>query len=354
MITSFVSKLLFKINIKIFWQAPSLLLIISLLALLSNFQSATAENISSSDEALGWLKKMAVAPRSHNYLGTFIYYADGHMETSHITHLVGGNSEQEKIEVLDGMPRIVYRNNDEMKCYLPEGKKIYTEKRWFRKFFPDLLPQPFGNINENYQVTMVNRERVAGYESQSILLTPRDSLRYAHQFWIHVDTGLLLKVAVMNADEIIEQFAFAQLEINGEISHDIFKTDQIIDTSNWQTTNLKTMVLKKGELKWQIKELPTGFSKIIEMKRNLVGKPALIDHIALSDGLATVSVFIEPITENSTPLVPGFYSSRGAINIYVRILEDYKITTVGEVPLEAIKRIGDSVFSREFESTALN
>lgn len=354
MITNLVSKLLLKINISIFWQAISRLLLISLLASFCIFQSAKAENLSSSDEALGWLNKMAVAPRSHNYLGTFIYYADGHMETSHIAHLVGGNSEQEKIEVLDGMPRIVYRNNDEMKCYLPEGKKIYTEKRWFRKFFPDLLPQPFENINESYQIAMVGRERVAGYESQSILLTPRDNLRYGHQFWIHVDTGLLLKVAVMKSDEIIEQFAFAQLEIDGEISANIFKPDQAMGATDWQTTNLKTMVLKEGELKWQIKELPTGFKKIIEMKRNLVGKLALVDHIALSDGLATVSVFIEPITEKSAPLVPGFYSSRGAINIYVRLLENYKITTVGEVPLEAIKRIGDSVFSQESESTALN
>jgi sigma-E factor negative regulatory protein RseB len=354
MIKNSASKSLSKIKASLFRQTISRLLMVSLLTLFCMLQSANAERLSSSDEALGWLKKMAVAPRLHNYFGTFIYYADGHMETSHIAHLVGGKGEQEKIEVLDGMPRIVYRNNDKMKCYLPESKKIYTEKRWFRKFFPDLLPQPFGDIDKNYQITMSKRERVAGYESQSVLLTPRDSLRYGHKFWIHVETGLLLKVAVMESDKIIEQFAFAQLEVDGEISADIFKPSQTIDATDWQITNLMTMVVKEGELDWQIKELPAGFRKIIEMKRNLVGKPALVDHIALSDGLATVSVFIEPITQNSTPPVPGFYSSRGAINIYVRILEDHKITTVGEVPLEAIKQIGDSVFAQGSESTAVN
>ncbi|MDH5479376.1 MAG: MucB/RseB C-terminal domain-containing protein [Nitrosomonas sp.] len=318
-----------------------------LLLLFCVLQPVNAENPDASiDEALDWLKKTALAPRSHNYKGTFIYYADRHMETSHITHLVDENGEHEKIEVLDGIPRIVYRNNDKIKCYLPESKKIYTEQRWFRKFFPDLLPQPFSDISKNYHVTMVDRERVAGYECQSVLLTPRDNLRYGHKLWIHVDTGLLLKVAVLDTDEIIEQFAFAQLEIDSDISKELIKPEQSINEDDWKTTNLQTIVLKDGELDWSIKDLPSGFRKVIEMKRNLTGDKVLVDHIALSDGLATVSVFIEPITKNSVQPVPGFYSSRGAINIYVRTFENHKITTVGEVPLEAIKQIGDSVVNQ--------
>ena len=45
--------------------------------------------------------------------------------------------------------------------------------------------------------------------------------------------------------------------------------------------------------------------------------------------------------------VSGFFTSRGAINIYVRMLDENKITTVGEVPLETIKLIGDSVFKQD-------
>ena len=83
------------------------------------------------------------------------------------------------------------------------------------------------------------------------------------------------------------------------------------------------------------------------MKRNLIDKSTLVDHIALSDGLATVSIFIEPIVKNAPTPMPGFFTSRGAINIYVRILGDNKITTVGEVPLKTIKLIGDSVYKQE-------
>ena len=114
------------------------------------FQIALAQELPrSSESALDWLKKMADAPRQHNYSGTFIYYADGHMETSRIFHKTDQSGEHEKIEVLDGISRIVFRNNDELKCYLPDSKKIYTEKRWFRKFFPNLLPQSFDGIDDN-------------------------------------------------------------------------------------------------------------------------------------------------------------------------------------------------------------
>ncbi len=312
------------------------------------FQATFAQELPhSSESALGWLKKMADAPRRHNYSGTFVYYADDHMETSRIIHKTDQTGEHEKIEVLDGLSRIVFRNNDEMKCYLPESKRIYTEKRWFRKFFPDVLPQSFDNIDENYYIKETGRERVTGHECQVLSLIPRDSFRYGHQFWIDVETGLLLKVAVVSGDEIIEQFAFAQVEIDSEIHADQLKPDLSMVSDEWKVTNLVTSFLNEGELKWIINNLPSGFRKLVEMKRNLTEKPELVNHIALSDGLATISVFIEPIIKDAPTPVPGFFTSRGAINIYVRTLDGNKITTVGEVPLETIKLIGDSVIKQD-------
>lgn len=311
------------------------------------FQTASAQELSRSTEsALAWLTKMANAPRQYNYAGTFVYYADSHMETSYIAHKTDASGERERIEVLDGMPRIVFRNNDEMKCYLPESRKIYTEKRWFRKFFPDFMPQPVENIDDNYLVTEIKRERIANREAQVLMLIPRDSLRYGHQFWIDVDTGLLLKVSVVQGNDIIEQFSFAQLRVDHDIEVGEVTPDQAMVSGEWKTTNLIAAILNKNELRWEITHLPTGFKKLVEMKRNLTEKATLVDHIALSDGLATVSVFIESIVKDAPAPVPGFFSSRGAINIYVRTLDGNKITTVGEVPVETIKLIGDSVIRK--------
>ncbi|MCH9691859.1 MAG: MucB/RseB C-terminal domain-containing protein [Gammaproteobacteria bacterium] len=310
-----------------------------------------AQNLpSSSPEALNWLNKTATAPRQHNYVGTYVYYTDGHLETSRVTHAINQNGEQEKIEILDGLPRIVLRNNNEMKCYLPESKRIVTEKRWLRKIFPDILPQPFSNLDDNYFVKLGKQERVAGYVCQVVLLVPRDHLRYGHKLWIDINTGLLLKAAVIDSTRTIEQFAFAQVEIGGNIDAASLKPN-FPTASEWQTTNLITSILKENTLKWQISNPPTGFKKTIEMKRVLSEKATLVDHIALTDGLATVSVFIEPILENTfLPPAPGFYSNQGAINIYVRTIADNKITTVGEVPHATVKAIGDAIYLPESET----
>lgn len=303
-----------------------------------------AQNLpNSSPEALKWLDKTASAPRKHNYAGTYVYYTDGHIETTRVTHVVNQHGEQEKIEILDGLPRIVLRNNNEMTCYLPESKKIVTEKRSLRKIFPDILPQHFKNLNDNYFVKLGQHERVAGYSCQVVLLIPRDHLRYGHKLWIDKHTGLLLKTAVIDAAKTLEQFAFAQVEIGGDIDTASLKPDfPTID--QWQTTNLITSVLTENTLKWRIANPPAGFTKSTEMKRVLSEKETLVDHITLTDGLATVSVFVEPILEDTVlPPEPGFYSNQGAINIYVRTIAGNKVTTVGEVPHATVKTIGDAI-----------
>lgn len=307
-------------------------------------QCVQAEAVSGqSGEGFEWLEKISSAPRHHNFQGTFIYYADGHMETSRIIHKVDQSGEHERIEVLDGMARIVFRVNDKVKCYLPDSKKVYIEERWFRKFFPDLLPQPSKRIYDHYLFKQGKIERVAGNKGQQIKLIPKDNLRYGYKLWVDVDSGLLLKVAVIDKHDVIEQFAFADVEIGREIDAELLNADLMAASDDWTTIELSTYVLQDGELGWQMGELPAGFQKVTEMKRNLVGKSMLVDHIVLSDELASVSVFIEPVDKEAASPLPGFYSSRGAINIYVRELDDKKITAVGEVPLNTIKMIGDAV-----------
>ncbi len=324
---------------------------ITLLLLFVSILPATAKDLpDSSEEALGWLKKVAEAPRNHNYRGIFIYYADEHMETSSIVHIVDDTGEREKIEIMDGLQRIVVRNNDEMKCYLPESKMVVTERRWFRKFFPDILPRPYDDLNDSYFVKKGKQERVSGYDCQVIILKPRDNLRYGQKIWVDIKTGLALKVAVMDGDEVVEQFAFAQLNVAENVSSELLKSKYSETSGDWKTINLIASILENGALDWQVRNPPAGFKKVIEMKRHLTGKPGPVDHIVLSDDIATVSVFIEPILEDLPPPITGFYSSRGAINIYVLTLDDHKITTVGEVPLETVKLIGDAVSKREVKA----
>ena len=316
----------------------------ALLLLAVNVQPAFAQNPSSSSpEALSWLEKIAVAPRRYNYVGTFVYSSGDDIETSRIVHLVDDEGEHEKSEVLDGSPREVIRNNDEMRCYLPESKTVVTEKRWLKKVFPALLPQPLSNLDDNYIIRKGGQERVSDYLCQVIDLEPRDDKRYGQKLWVDQDTGLILKAAVMDKDRVVEQFVFTQLKIGDNIDKALLKSKYEAKATKWRTTNLVSSTIGSGKLGWQIKDPPPGFKKIADMKRNLSGKSTPVSHIALSDGLAAVSVFIEPISKHTSPPADGLYHGRGAINIYTRTVSDNIVTTVGEVPPATVMQIGNSV-----------
>lgn len=312
----------------------------------SSSPQSSSQQPTSSPEALEWLQKIAAAPRHYNYVGTFIYSSGGDIETSRIIHLVNEGGEHEKSEVLDGAPREIIRNNDEMKCYLPDSKTVVTEKRWLRKVFPSLLPQPLTNLDENYVVKKGGQERISDYLCQVITLEPRDDKRYGQKLWVDANTGLLLKAAVMDKDQVVEQFVFTELKIGGDIDKELLKSKYLAQADRWRTTNLVSSSTGSGKLGWEIKDPPRGFRKIVEMKRNLSDKSRPVSHIALSDGLAAVSVFIEPMSKKISRPGEGLYHSRGAINIYTRTVADNMVTTVGEVPPATVMQIGNSVTSR--------
>ena len=299
---------------------------------------------SASKEAQVWLQNIVDAPRKHNYTGIFVYSSGGHMETSRVVHMVNSEGEFERIEVLDGSPREIVRNNDEVRCYFPDRKTIVTGKRGLQKFFPALLPEPLNKLNNNYIVKKGGKERISDYECQVILLESKDSMRYSQKLWVDISTGLLLKAAVMDRDQVVEQFVFTQLEIDGEIDEELLKPKYATKATELHVTNpVSSSGMAKGDFGWQVENLPPGFSKINEVKRSFSGKSMSVGHITLSDGLAAVSVFIKPATKNDPLEVHESYPRQGAINIYTRKVGGNVVTTIGEVPPATVMQIGNSV-----------
>jgi len=87
-------------------------------------------------------------------------------------------------------------------------------------------------------------------------------------------------------------------------------------------------------------ELP-GFHKVTELKRRL-GESRPVGQMVYSDGLAAVSVFIEPLEARREQVRTGL-SSMGAIHIYTREVANHMVTVVGEAPALSVQRIADSV-----------
>ncbi len=298
-------------------------------------------------DAAAWLQKMVVAAQKLNYTGTFTYQSGGNTETSRITHLVGANGEQEKLEVLDGSPREVLRSNDEVKCFLPDDKTVIIERRWQFKGFPALLPSSFGGLGEYYKIHKGDLSRVAGLESQLIILEPRDSLRYGHLLWADTSSGLLLKARMVNErNEPIEQFAFSQVQVGGTIDRDLLKSKYSDQSNAWRVQNAHAEETSPAAGDWILKTPLPGFRKSAGMKRQTGRAGVEAAHFVFSDGLASISVFIEPLADHEAKIESATYSA-GAINVYKRTVGNNLITILGEVPPATLKRLGEGIESKK-------
>lgn len=295
-------------------------------------------------DAMGWLQRIATAARTLNYSGTFIYEHGGRAETSRIVHFVdAAGNEMERLESLDGPPREVIRNNDEVKCYLSDSRTVKIEKRRPGKAFPSLLPQQLSSVAENYTVRLGGQERVAGLDCQVLVLEPRDGLRYGHRLWADAATGLLVKAVMVNdKGQPVEQFKFTQLSIGASIDRDMLKSKAAAAGGEWREERPSQSV--EGESGWSIGNQPSGFKKVMEMRRDLPGKGAPVTHIVISDGLVAISVFIEPMPRGDK-VVRGL-SSQGAINVFTRPVGDHLVTVLGEAPPATVVQIANSVTAR--------
>lgn len=295
--------------------------------------------------ALSWLNRMVAAAQKLNYSGTFTYASGSQIETSRITHLVDVEGERERLEVLDGSPREVVRNNDEVKCFLPKERTLIIDQAADRRTFPARVTASLGAVTEHYRVRLGELGRVAGREAQLLVLDPRDDYRYGHQLWADTATGLLLRARMVNErNESIEQFAFNDIVIGGNIDRDRLRPKFSVKSGDWRVVNAKAVESKSDDGGWVFHNLLPGFRQTAVMKRQLQADRPDAYHVVFSDGLAAISVFIEPAPLGDQKL--GMFTS-GPFNVYKRPHGDHVLTVLGEVPPAALKLLGDGVARRK-------
>lgn len=295
-----------------------------------------------SQEGLNWLRKMAGASSQLNYSGTFVYQHGGQSETSRIVHYVNSaGGVFEKLETLDGPAREVIRSNDQVTCYLPSTKTVIIEQRNGR-LLPAPLPERLTDLVENYLVKMGKLDRVAGHECQVIELGPKDSLRYGRHFCAEVQSGLPLRVRSFNEkNEAVESFAFTQLTIGGGFNRDKVKSKYAAKSQNWRIDRSALNVSERAaDTGWVLNNQPAGFKKLMEVRRSTTGRAGSVAQIVFSDGLAAVSVFIEPMPKERPVRA---LTHQGAVNIYTRSLADHMVTVLGEAPAATVMQIANSL-----------
>lgn len=296
------------------------------------------------DDAMQWLTRAAGAARELNYIGTILYQIGPRVETSRITHLNDGGREFEKLVNLDGPARELIRTHGEVRCYYPDAKLVRVAPRTFRNVFPSLSPKQQQSLSRFYDFRVIGDDRVSGRPVQVVVFQPRDDLRYGHRFWSDAETGLLLKARLLNEkEEGIEQFAFTDISINAPIDRSMVAPSWPVTPKDWRVLEGVSGDVVRQATGWVVTRVPAGFEKIMEGFRKLRGGGERVAHLVFSDGLVSVSVFVEPQDAPSAPI--GFVH-QGGLNVYSVRHDDHVITVMGETPSATVRQIANSVERR--------
>jgi sigma-E factor negative regulatory protein RseB len=315
--------------------------------------SATPRVFAQSDDPLvarraaaDLLNRIHQAAQQQNYEGAFVYQRGDFVQTSRIAHYATHNDgEFEQLESLDGKPRKMLRHNDDMYTFIPERHLCVVEKRQNKDSFPALLTASSDQVLTVYEPKLLGNDRVAGIESDVVELDPKDEYRFAYKLWADKKTGLLLRAQTLDpSGQVLEQLSFSQISIGVPVDKTAI-VNGIHNVAGWTVVHPPVEPVDMEAQGWQITPTVPGFREIRELRRPMAAHdpsdpPIPVDQAVFSDGLAAISIFVEPVEKNTRKEGAG---SNGATHVLVKRRGDFWITLLGEVPQATLQQFASAI-----------
>jgi len=294
-----------------------------------------------------WLARVQKAASSRSYQGTVAYTVSGSASSTRLIHHGDGRDQVERLEVLDGRARVLYRHNDQTVTVWPGTKLAVLEPLDPVPAFPAMGDLQGLRPQDHYDLRRLGNERVAGREADVLMLNPRDKQRHAQRWWVDRDTGLLLRSDTLGAQgEILESTAFTDLVLLPKPQPEplLAAMRRLDGLRVLKPQSSRAYLEAEG---WQFTRLTGGFQQRHCGRRLLDaaadGPPTEVLQTVYSDGLAHVSVFIEPYDPGRHR--QGMRTTMGATNTVMHRRGDWWITIVGEVPMATVLQF-DSALER--------
>jgi len=309
--------------------------------LLLSSLTVNAEQITS-DTVREWLGRVTDAGKNLNYQGTFVYRHGNDLEAIRIIHKADENGERERMISLTGSAREIIRNNKFVTCISPDNKSVVVDNKTPGARLPS-FPKELAKLDAYYDFNFEGYERVASRQARRVVIKPQDKFRYGYRLWIDDAFELLLRSELLDPEgNAVEQIMFTDIKLYETIDEKLLQPNISGREYTWVTDDEKPhdkpMVV---DARWSVKNKPKGFMLEHHNMHRLPESDLPVEHLVYTDGLAWVSIYIEKLASESD-LLQGA-SSMGAVNAFGRIMGDYHITAVGEVPAVTVELLSSSV-----------
>lgn len=291
----------------------------------------------SETNGLKWLEKMKHAMKVLNYQGTVAFMKNGQLDTMKYIHAADNGLEQERLLALNSPMREVIRDSGKVSCtFKATHKRVVNHRPVSQSFIID-LPQQISSLADTYQVTVLGEELVAMRPSRVIAVQPKDGFRYARKIWLDKQLLLPLKVEVYSLlGTTLEKVVFTDIRV--ETSIPFTKMDDEDDSLDIQHIHLaRPEPFDKAP--FVLNNLPAGFVTVFFTRMSMHQSEQPVDHLLLSDGFSSVSVYLDSKGEE----IDSGLQTVGSVNSFSRVVGDYQIVVLGEVPAKTVEFIAQGI-----------
>lgn len=354
---------------------------------MASVQSAWAVESNSSPSA--WLSRMANAHQNLDFEGVVVIQRGGKTGSLRLVHRHGPDGIKEQISALDGEERSVQRQSDTVTLRQGGADTIQIHADPMRKLLPaTYLGVDAALLAEHYDVSLGEKNRVAGRACQDLLIKPKRDDRYGYRLCLDNDFGVLLLSNVVDVrGRILSEIRFTDIVIHvadaeqeasrsrvalPSLKQNVVSVSKAIAAPRLPVTGASPRPAAAGaadgsasvpesvqdtlKARWAVDGLPSGFA----LTQVEVG-PNGGEQQVFSDGLGSVSVFIEQIGSSADASALNAQVSassalrQGPLGTVMLRQNHLSVTVVGEMPSTVLQRIAraslDSVLSQDIKST---
>lgn len=286
-----------------------------------------------------WLLQTQEATRGRAYTGTLVVSAGETLSVSKVWHVCDRTTQMERVDSLSGPARTTIRRNGDVITFVPDKKVAYTDQRESLGLLPTPWRSKGQSMDRLYRLRELGLQRVAGHDARVVELLPRDASRWGYRIWTESQTGIVIQLQTLDQRGVVlEQVAYSELQLNAPVSMQAL-AQQMANTDGYV---LKPRTLKKNTWPAFVKSKPEavlGFSALSCYQRTDADTPtqSIRAHCVFSDGLASVSVFVEPLRADAVPTPTQ--TVRGATHVVTQSLGSYWVSAMGEAPPETLLRL---------------
>ncbi len=288
-----------------------------------------------------WLMRVHQAARQSVYTGTFVVSSSAGMASARIWHVCDGAQQLERVESLSGTPRAVFRHNDQVVTFFPQSRIAVAEKRESLGLFPDLLKSSDSSIGDFYQLKALGHERIAGFDTDIVLLQPKDMMRFGYRVWSEKKSGLIIQLQTLDVNgKVLEQSAFSELQLGAVVN--VAKLSRSGNTDGYRVVRPDLQKTTADAQGWTLLKPVDGFKPMGCYQRPAVvpqqgsqGNTQNTMQWVFSDGVATVSLFVEAF-DGGRHVREGATVMGGATHTLTRRIDHWWVTVVGEAPLATL------------------